>query len=65
LGGDAISMNVMEGVMEEKLVAVDLEYPVGVAGSSEDTRVSGKVITAVIQALSDIVVSAINGSKQK
>jgi len=51
--------------MEEKLVALDLEYPVGVTGSLEDTKVSTSVVTTAIKAFSEIVASVTNAGKQK
>lgn len=55
----------MEEVMEEKLVAVDLEYPVGVAGSAEDAKVSSKIVTSAINAITQVITAAINNGKQK
>ena len=51
--------------MEGKLVAVDLEYPVGVAGSSEDAKVSSKIVTSAINAIVAVITSTINSGKQK
>jgi hypothetical protein len=51
--------------MEQALTVVDLEYPVGVAGSAEDVKVSSKVVTAAIKAISDVIVSALSSGKQK
>jgi hypothetical protein len=53
------------GVMEEKIVVPELEHEVDVAGMAENTRVSAKVVTTVISAVSDVIVAMTNKKVQQ
>ena len=46
--------------MVPSAVMADLECDVGVSGSLESTRISTKLATVVIQAISDVVVQALS-----